>query len=147
MFNFCTDTRGLRWSLVSVRLFSRDVGRERHCRQISLACAGSVSSVLATLCLPPLVACVPFPSTLFRLQAALQGAGLELHAVPVFGSSTKVQTQLGLLFVTFLVRAAQAARGLRSTLSLGAVHLIPSVVPASVCRHASRVCLVSLLGG
>ena len=147
MSNFCTDTRGQRWSLVSVHSFSRDVGREGHCRQISLACAGSARSVLATQGLPPLVACVPFPSTLFRLQAALQGAGPELHVVPVFGYSTKVQTRLGLHFVTFLVRAAQAARSLRSTLSLGAVCLIPSVVPASVFQHSCRVCLVSLLGG
>ena len=39
------------------------------------------------------------PSTLLRLQAALQGAGPELCAVPVFRSSTKARTHLGLHFV------------------------------------------------
>ena len=50
--NFHLDTGGRRWSLVQVRLCSRAVGREGHCRQISLACVGSTCSVLATLGLP-----------------------------------------------------------------------------------------------
>ena len=36
--------------------FSPAVGREEHCKQISLACVGSASSVSATLGLPPLTA-------------------------------------------------------------------------------------------
>ena len=55
-----------------------------------------------------------------------------LHVVPVFGYSTKVQTQLGLRLVPSPAGAAQAARSLTGTLSPGAVGLIPSVVPASV---------------
>ena len=49
------------------------MGREEHCKQISLACVGSARSVWATLGLPPLRACVLSQSTLLRLQVALQG--------------------------------------------------------------------------
>ena len=49
------------------------MGREEHCKQISLACVGSARSVWATLGLPPLTACVLSRSTLLRLQVALQG--------------------------------------------------------------------------
>ena len=79
---FRPDTGGQRWSLVQVRLFSRAVGREGRCRQMSLACVGSAGSVPATLGLAPLPACVLSPSTLLRLPAALQGAGPELRALP-----------------------------------------------------------------
>ena len=54
-------------------MFSCAVGREEHCKQISLVCVGSVRSVWATLGLPPLTACVLSLSTLLRLQVALQG--------------------------------------------------------------------------
>ena len=47
----------------------------------------------------PAHGCVLSPSTLLRLQAALQGVDPELRAVPVFGYSTKGQTRLGLSFV------------------------------------------------
>ena len=39
-------------------MFSRAVGREEHCKQISLVCAGSARGILATLGLPLLLACV-----------------------------------------------------------------------------------------
>ena len=54
-------------------MFSRAVGREENHKQISLACVGSASSVLATLDLPLLMACVLSQSTLLKLQVALQG--------------------------------------------------------------------------
>ena len=54
-------------------MFSYAVGREKHCKQISLACVGSVHSVSATLGLPPLMTCVLSQSTLLRLQVVLQG--------------------------------------------------------------------------
>ena len=54
-------------------MFNCAVGREEHCKQISLACVGSVHSVWATLGLPPLTACVLSQSTLLRLQVILQG--------------------------------------------------------------------------
>ena len=66
--------------------------------------------------------------------------------VRVLGYSTKAQTPLGLRFIPSLVGAAQGIRSLTRALSLGAVGLIASVVPASVSRHAGQVCLVFLLG-
>ena len=57
--------------------FSCAVGREEHCKQISLACVGSARTVWATLGLPPLMACVLSHSTLLRLQVALQGKCLK----------------------------------------------------------------------
>ena len=49
------------------------MGREKHCKEISLMCVGSARSVWATLGLPLLTACVLSQSTLLRLQVALQG--------------------------------------------------------------------------
>ena len=49
---------------------------------MSLACVWSTRSVPATLGLPLLAACVLSRSTLLRLQAALQGVGPELCALP-----------------------------------------------------------------
>ena len=63
-------------------MLSHAVRREGHCRQISLVCAGSIRSVPATVGLSMLAACVLSPSTLLRLQAALQGAGPEVRALP-----------------------------------------------------------------
>ena len=63
-------------------MFSRAVWREGHCRQMSLACVRSTRSVPASLGLPLLSACVLSPSTLLRLQAALQGAGPALRGLP-----------------------------------------------------------------
>ena len=83
--------------------------------------------------------CVLSPSTLLRLSAALYGACHALRAVSVFGSSTKVRTQLRLRFVPSLAGAAQAARSLTGALSPGAARLLLSAVPASVSACASRV--------
>ena len=49
------------------------MGRDEHCKQISLVCVGSACSVWATLGLPLLTVCVLSWSTLLRLQVALQG--------------------------------------------------------------------------
>ena len=54
-------------------MFSHAVGREEHCKQISLACVGSSPSVSAALDLHLLTVCVLSLSTLLRLQVALQG--------------------------------------------------------------------------
>ena len=75
--NFHPDTRGRRWSLLQAHLFSRAVGREEHCKEISLACVGSAHSVWATPGLPPLMACVLSRSAPLRLQVALQGNYLK----------------------------------------------------------------------
>ena len=50
------------------------MGREEHCKQISLACVGCAHSVWTTLGLPPLTVRVLSQSTLLRLQVALQGS-------------------------------------------------------------------------
>ena len=67
--DFCPDTRGQWWTLFQTHLLSSVVGREGHCKQITLACAHSVS---ATLGLPPLTVRVPSLPTLLRLQVAPQ---------------------------------------------------------------------------
>ena len=54
-------------------MFSCAVGREEHCKQISLAYEGNAHNVWATLGLLLLMACVLSQSTLLRLQVALQG--------------------------------------------------------------------------
>ena len=54
--NFHSDIMGQRWSLIQAHLFSCVVGREKHCKQISLACVESARSVWTTLGLPQLKA-------------------------------------------------------------------------------------------
>ena len=49
------------------------MGREEHCKQISLACVGSARNVWTTVGLPQLMAPVLSQSTLLRLQVALKG--------------------------------------------------------------------------
>ena len=58
----------------------------------------------------------------------------------------KGSASTGPTFCAFPVRAAQTTRSLTSSLSPGAVCLIPSAVPASLFGHAGKVHLVSLLG-
>ena len=128
MSNFCPDTRGQRWSVIFAHLFSCAVGREEHCKQMSLACVRSAHSVWATLGLPPLMECVLSRSTLLRLQVALQGNCLQwalgcehfpgltrsgsgswvLHKGAVGWACTSCPSQ---------VRAAQLTRCLASALS------------------------------
>ena len=72
--NFCPDTRrAVGGHFFQAHLFSHAVGREEHCKQISLECVGSARSVSATLGLSPLMVCVLTQSTLLRLQVALLG--------------------------------------------------------------------------
>ena len=68
--NFCPGTRGQWWTLSQAHLFSHAVGREGRCKQITLACAHSVS---ATLGLPSFRAHVSFLPTLLSLYVALPG--------------------------------------------------------------------------
>ena len=60
-----------------VHLFSRAVGREERCKQISLVSVGTAHNVSATLGLPLLTVCVLSQSTLLRLLVALQGICLK----------------------------------------------------------------------
>ena len=88
--------------------------------------------------------CVLSPSTLLRLQATVYGAGPALRALPLFRYSTKAPTQLGLRFVPSQAGAAQAARSLKSTVSLGAACILPSSAPALVsARRLGAPCVCS----
>ena len=145
-------------------MFSRAVGREEHCKQISLASVGSARSVWATLGLSLLTACVFSGSTLLRLQVALQGncqkqalGCVHFPGLSCSGSGSWVPPQrhrLGWASVLCpsQVRAAQATRCLVSTLSPGrVVRLITSPVPAArfpgcAAGAPSQVCRVSPLG-
>ena len=61
------------------------MGRDEHCKQITLASVGSARSVSATLGLPPLTGCVLSLSTLLGsrlLCQELSEAGPGLYALP-----------------------------------------------------------------
>ena len=114
-------------------------GEGGPCRQIPL-CVGKRSPGSSHTGFALAHGCVFSPSTLLRLPDALYGAGPELHAVPVFGSSTKARTRLRLRFVPSPAeQLRQAAGSLTGSLSPGAAHLLPSKAPASVSPCASRV--------
>ena len=67
--------------------------------QTDIAVCGEHSPCSGHTGFPRTVVSVLSPATLLRLLAALQGAGPALHAVPVFGYSTKVRIRLRLRFV------------------------------------------------
>ena len=71
--DFLPDTRGRWWTLFQAHLFSPAVGREGRCKQITPAYVESARSVLGTLGLPLLTACVLSLSMLLRLYVALLG--------------------------------------------------------------------------
>ena len=120
---------------------------------MSLACVGSTRSAPATLGRPPYTVCVLSLTTLLRLQAALQGAGPELHALSrskrLRFSGTPQGRRLSWACVScpFPVGATQATRSLVGTLSPGAVCFTTSPVPAAWFPRArpSPMCPVSLL--
>ena len=79
--DFRPDTRGWWWTLFQSHLFSRAVGREGHCQQITLVCAHSDSATLG-LPLPLLTVCVLSLSIL--LQTSIPSPNLikmSLHQV------------------------------------------------------------------
>ena len=99
-------------------MFSRVVGKEEHCKQISLACVGSAHSVSARLGLPPLTACMLSQSTLIRLQVALRGTGPGLCALPrskpvrfrFLGTPQRCRLSWACILCPSQVRAAQVTR-------------------------------------
>ena len=102
------------------------MGREGPCRHMSLACVVSACSVPATMGLPPLMECELSPSTLFRLQAALQGVDPKLHALPrpkplrFRLSGTPLRHRLGWACVLCLPgQSSSDGQELDDTLSLG----------------------------
>lgn len=111
-------------------MFSRAVGREKYCKQISLACVRSALSVWVTLAWPLLMVCVLSQSVLLRLQVALQGDCLKqaLGCVHFPGLSRsgsgswvlhKGTDLVGPEFCPSQVQSAQATMCLASTLSPG----------------------------
>ena len=125
-------------------MFSCAAGREGCCRQMSLACVGSTRSVPATLVLPcSWRMCFPHlycsgSRLLYREQAL---SCMHFPGLSRSGSGSRVLHKsagsIGPAFCPSPTRAAQAARSLTGSFSLGAARLIPSVVPASVSAHQS----------
>ena len=74
-----------------------------------------------------------------------QAPGCSIGSGPCIACGSNFQVlhkstdSVGPGFCAFPTQAAQAARSLMSALSLGAVRLIPSAVPASVSEHACEV--------
>ena len=133
-------------------MFSFAVGSEKHFRQISLARVGSTRSVPATLGLPPLMACVLSLSTLLRLQAALQGAGPELRALPrpktlrFRFSGTPQRFRLSWACVLCLPQWSSSGNEELDERTLPRCSMTsPLLVPTSVSQRAGPVHLVSLL--
>ena len=120
-------------------MFSRAVGREEHCKQISLVSVGSARSVWATLGLSLLTACVFSGSTLLRLQVALQGncqkqalGCVHFPGLSCSGSGSWVPPQRHRLgWASILcpsqVRAAQVIR------------CLVNAIAATYCLHAARL--------
>ena len=126
------------------------MGREEHCKQISLACVGNAHSVLATLGLPLLTPCVLSQSILLRLQVALQGMGPGLHAPPrskplMFRfSGTPQRHRLGwaCILCPSQIRADQVTRCLACALSqlVGeSYHLLSPSPSVSWVHHKSAI--------
>ena len=138
-------------------MFIRALGREEHCKQISLACVGSACRVLAILGLPLLTVCV-FP--VYTAQAlgcsprnCLRRALGCMH-FPGLSCSGSGSCRLGWAYVlcSSHVQAAQVTRCLVSAVA-PSWRLCPvaSPVPAAwfsgyTTGMPSQVCCVSLLG-
>ena len=139
------------------------MGREEHCKQISLTCVGSVCSVWATLGLPPFTACVLSQSTLLRLQVAVQGNSpkqalgfVHFPGLSCSGSGSWVLHK-GIDSVGHVFCAIPGSEQRRRqvldecTVPGGLCILITSLVPAAwfpecASRAPSQVCCVSPLG-
>ena len=142
-------------------MFSCTVGREEHCKQISLACVGSPHNVWATMGLPLFTPCVPSRSTLLRLQVSLQGNCLKRALGCVHfpglrrsGSGSRVLHKgTDSVGPEFAPRSEQLRRpgAWRVHHPRCAVHLITAPVPAAqfpgcAVGPPSQVCCVSPLG-
>ena len=112
MPNFHPDTGGQRWSLIQVAS--------------SIALRGGAGSAF------PVYAAQAPSCCIWSLPCAVPGSSPR-----VFHKS--VEQEAAPAFCTFPTRAAQAARSLTGTLSPGAAHLLPSMVPTSVSARTSRV--------
>ena len=139
------------------------MGREEHCKQISLACVGCAHSVWTTLGLPPLTVRVLSQSTLLRLQVALQGSYpkqalgfVHFPGLSCSGSGSwilhKGTDSVGCAFRPFPGLSSLGDQVLgECTVPGGLCILITSLVPATqfpgcTTRALSQVCRVSPLG-
>ena len=98
-------------------MFSCTVGREEHCKQISLACVGSARSVRTTLGLPLLTARVLSQSTLLRLQVALPGT--EPLRFRFLSTPQRRRLSWACVLCPSHVQAAQVTRCLASSVTPG----------------------------
>ena len=150
--NFRPDTRGtVVVTFFKARLFSRALGREEHCKEISLACAHSDSATLGLphswrVCLPHLHC-----SDSRLLCRELSDAGPGLHAFPRFKplrfrfSGTPQRCRLGCacILCPSQVRAAQVTRCLASGHSqLGGCILSPPLSQPLSFLGVQRACLL-----
>ena len=134
------------------------VGREEHCKQISLACVGSAHSVWITLGLPQLIVACTF--WVYTVQALGCSAGhcpnWALHLVHFPGLSHSVSVSwvlhkgtdsVGHVFCA-LSRSEQLRwpGALRVHSPRGPCILITSPVPAAWARARSQVCSVYPMG-
>ena len=110
-------------------MFSPAVGREGHCKQITLACAHNVSTTLGQ---PLLMGCVPSLPTMLRLRllhGELSEVSPGLHATPKskllrFRQSGSPQRHSwACVLCPSQVRAAQVARCSVSTVAV--TYLLP----------------------
>ena len=122
------------------------MGREGHCRQMSLACVGSTRSVLATLGLPPLTG-VCFPrlhcsgSRLLYMERALRCVRFQFSGPPQ-------NRRFGCACVLCLPRpSSPGSQGLDGRPLPGAVRLLPPrSQPQLPCALVGCVRLVCVLG-
>ena len=119
-------------------MFSRAVGREGCCRQVSLACVGRTCSVPATLGLPCSGVCA---LPIYTAQAL----GCSIWSGPCVACSSsfrvlhKSTDSVGPAFCAFPGRSSSGSQELDGCTLPGAVHLLPSTVPASVSARANWV--------
>ena len=141
-------------------MFSTAVGREEHCKQVSLASVGSARSVWATLGLPPLTGMCAF--LVYTVQVPGCSAGELSKVIPGLHALSKSEplrfrfsgTPQRRIFgwacvlCPSQVRAAQATRCLASALSPGGRWVLspPWSQPLSLLGALSQVCCVSPLG-
>ena len=145
-------------------MFSCTVGREKHCKQISLACVGSSRSVSATLGLPHTLSMCAFP--VYTAQAPgcsagkLSKAGPGLCAFPrskllrfrFLGTPQRHRLGWVCVLCPSQVRVAQAIRCLESALSPVVLCVLspplsqPLGYPGCAAGALSQVCCVSPLG-
>ena len=125
MPNFHSDTRGRWWTLFKAHLFSRAVGREEHCKQITLAGVGSARRVSGLprsqhVCFP----CLHCLGSRLLCQE-LSEAGPGLHALPrskplrfrYSGTPQRLRLSWACILCPSQVRAAQVTRCLVSVVA------------------------------